>query len=210
MLPKVRPQWLLHDRLENDGPAAGFACGLQQLPARPRQQDRMEGSEMTLGGGVREAADTNTVRHAATMPRAQQMVSFRPSISWKRSIPRSTGDQSPSQDDRGETRLGGNCRASYSLLDIAVRRGIQRSGHRRSRAARCVRGSGARTLRRKRSSCAACWCERSPFQRNVTDCHRRRSASDWRWNGYSNGYSIECTRGRYCNRCSGPPNGTLA
>ncbi len=94
MLPNVIPQWLLQDWLENDGPAAGFACAGQQRFARMRQQDAKDGLTAPAARGASEATDTSTARHAAITLRAQHGVSFLLSISCRR-IPRTTARTPP-------------------------------------------------------------------------------------------------------------------
>lgn len=80
MPPKVTPQSLPQARLEIAGPVEGLACSLQQRLAWLGQQDEADGRKGPAASGVRDAAHTNTPRHAAVKPRAGQAVWYRPSI----------------------------------------------------------------------------------------------------------------------------------
>lgn len=84
MLPSIRrPQSLPQDLLESAGPAG--CCGLflwQQHCTRLRQQDELAALSDRAASGTGEANDKTRARHAATMARAKQKVSFLPSIPW--------------------------------------------------------------------------------------------------------------------------------
>src|SRR5579862_9697412 len=75
------PQSLPQNRLENAGPAVGFAPAFlrQQLP-RPRQQERLASLNTLAASGARDAKNRSDVRHADTAPRAIRKLLFVPRI----------------------------------------------------------------------------------------------------------------------------------